>query len=192
MPGVPLPLAQLKARLAAPRLSRSRMLVNPDFTVISSTMRILLFLGQKCDITLEVQSKSDDQLYDILVLHLHGGKDVFITVTGQHQRSCFTTPLASLCKLPIPVSYITPSHLEQMKNGPVLYGIPRELFLLVDHLYRHGLRTKNLFERRALHSELIQVRDWLDSDGPDPPRKYQLQQILRKKITSTHLRKGRH
>lgn len=50
-----------------------------------------LFLGDKCDVSLEVlvdkQTASQlnsgaDKLYDILVLHLDGGKDLFITVTG--------------------------------------------------------------------------------------------------------------
>jgi len=50
-----------------------------------------IFSGEKCDITLEVliDKKSaykmisgQDKLYDILVLHLDGGKDIFITVTG--------------------------------------------------------------------------------------------------------------
>lgn len=48
--------------------------------------------GQKCDIKLEicVDKKSawkfnsgEDKLYDILVLHLINGKDIFITVTGK-------------------------------------------------------------------------------------------------------------
>lgn len=47
--------------------------------------------GEKCDVKLEVfvdkRSASklncgEDKLYDILVLHLEGGKDIFITVTG--------------------------------------------------------------------------------------------------------------
>lgn len=48
-------------------------------------------LGEKCDIKLEVYvdkktacklNSGEDKLYDILVLHLEGGKDIFITVTG--------------------------------------------------------------------------------------------------------------
>lgn len=29
-------------------------------------------------------NSGQDQLYDILVLHLDGGKDIFITVTGKY------------------------------------------------------------------------------------------------------------
>lgn len=55
---------------------------------IKSFFRIV---GEKCDIKLEVyvdkksackMNSGQDQLYDILVLHLEGGKDIFITVTG--------------------------------------------------------------------------------------------------------------
>jgi len=47
--------------------------------------------GEKCDIKLEVYvdkktacklNSGEDKLYDILVLHLEGGKDIFITITG--------------------------------------------------------------------------------------------------------------
>lgn len=53
---------------------------------------ILLYIGEKCDVSLEVLvdkqtaaqlNSGADQLYDILVLHLDGGKDLFITITGQ-------------------------------------------------------------------------------------------------------------
>lgn len=52
-----------------------------------------LVVGEKCDVKLEVyvdkksagelNSSEDNKLYDILVLHLEGGKDIFITVTGK-------------------------------------------------------------------------------------------------------------
>ncbi|KAG8290171.1 hypothetical protein J6590_088868 [Homalodisca vitripennis] len=52
--------------------------------------------GEKCDIRLEVyvdkksackMNSGQDKLYDILVLHLDGGKDIFITVTGNYVPS---------------------------------------------------------------------------------------------------------
>lgn len=52
---------------------------------------ILSFVGDKCDVALEVLvdkrtaaqlNSGADKLYDILVLHLEGGKDLFITITG--------------------------------------------------------------------------------------------------------------
>lgn len=69
-------------------------------------------LGEKCDVRLEVQLESAlEQLYDILVLHLEGGKDVFITVTGNGQRSSFTTSFSALCRAPVPILHLTPEQL---------------------------------------------------------------------------------
>ena len=56
--------------------------------------KFCLIEGQKCDIKLEVcvdkrsawkLNSGEDQLYDILVLHLINGKDIFITVTGKNK-----------------------------------------------------------------------------------------------------------
>lgn len=52
----------------------------------------ILHSGEKCDVKLEIYvdkrsscelNSGKDKLYDILVLHLEGGKDIFITVTGE-------------------------------------------------------------------------------------------------------------
>lgn len=50
------------------------------------------------------------------------------------------------------------------------YAVPKEIWLLVDRLYRHGIKTTGLFEKRGLHSEIIAIRDWLDIGSQDPMR----------------------
>lgn len=52
-------------------------------------------------------------------------------------------------------------------ESQVLYSVPRELWLLIDHLYRHGLKTRELFDSTALREEMIRVRDWLDFGSLD-------------------------
>lgn len=53
----------------------------------------MLHLGEKCDTRFEIYvdkrsacklNSGEDKLYDILILHLEGGKDIFITVTGSN------------------------------------------------------------------------------------------------------------
>ena len=48
-----------------------------------------IYLGEKCEVNIEIHvdkrtahllNSGKDKLYDILVLHLLGGKDIFITV----------------------------------------------------------------------------------------------------------------
>ncbi|KAH0812868.1 hypothetical protein GEV33_009923 [Tenebrio molitor] len=127
--------------------------------------------GDKCDIKFEVNLERDlDKLYDILVLHLKGGKDMFIIVNGECQKSCFTSSMSALCRAPVPLLQMTEEQRRQAENmeSRVLYSIPREIWLLVDHLYRHGLKTRDLFESCALHEELTRIRDWLDYGSLDP------------------------
>lgn len=71
--------------------------------------------GETCEIKLEifVDKKSacklnsgEDKLYDILVLHLEGGKDIFITVTGTYERSCFGSSMEALANIPVPIREI--------------------------------------------------------------------------------------
>ncbi|CAH1122568.1 unnamed protein product [Ceutorhynchus assimilis] len=126
--------------------------------------------GEKCDVKLEVNLETDlETLYDILVLHLKGGKDMFITVNGHCQKSCITQTLSSLVRIQVPIMHLSKEELASALNnqGPIYYSVPRELWLLVDHLYRHGLRTRDLFESCALHEELIRIRDWLDFGSKD-------------------------
>ncbi|XP_046667170.1 inositol polyphosphate 5-phosphatase OCRL-like isoform X1 [Homalodisca vitripennis] len=132
--------------------------------------------GEKCDIRLEVyvdkksackMNSGQDKLYDILVLHLDGGKDIFITVTGSYERSCFGSSIEALVHMNVPVREIPAGKIIELENckgdaGPP-YMVPKEVWYLVDHLYRHALKTQHLFENPGLHNELIQIRNWLDT-----------------------------
>ncbi|KAJ8870556.1 hypothetical protein PR048_029579 [Dryococelus australis] len=139
--------------------------------------------GEKSDIKLEVYvdktsafklNSGEDKLYDILVLHLEGGKDIFITVTGTYERSCFGSSIEALVYISVPVREIPVGRLMELENSKEIsspqdpYPIPKEVWFLVDHLYRHGLKQPNLFEQPGLHSELIAIRNWLDCGSPDP------------------------
>ena len=79
--------------------------------------------GQKCDVRLEilVDKKSacklnsgEDKLYDILILHLEGGKDIFITVTGTYERSCFGSSIETLVRIFVPIKELTVGKLIEL------------------------------------------------------------------------------
>ncbi|KAK6633561.1 hypothetical protein RUM44_004168 [Polyplax serrata] len=142
----------------------------------------LIAPGQKCDVKLEifVDKKSacklnsgEDKLYDILILHLEGGKDIFITVTGTYERSCFGSSIETLVRIFVPIRELTVGKLIELENNKSLpsgqdpYPIPKEIWFLIDHLYRHGLK-QSLFVQPGLHSEIIQIRNWLDNGSSDP------------------------
>jgi inositol polyphosphate 5-phosphatase INPP5B/F len=170
---------------------------------------LIYLTGDKCDILLEVfvdkksaskLNSGDDKLYDILVLHLEGGKDIFITVTGTYQRSCFGLSIEALVFMPLPVrevalrklmdlvgsiNYCLIVSIIELKNvqenmavddppkeqSPL--PVPKEIWFLVDHLYKYGLDQQHLFEHPGLHTELVLIRDWLDEGSTDPIRECQ-------------------
>lgn len=64
------------------------------------------------------------------------------------------------------------SIFQEKLEMPVLYSVPREIWLLVDHLYRYGLKTRDLFESNSSSlEEFIRIRDWLDFGSLDQLRK---------------------
>lgn len=139
---------------------------------------------EACEIQLKVlinktsackMNAGTDKLYDILVLHLYGGKDIFITVNGTYQRSCFGCSIEVLVNLNLPIRKVPAGKLIELESkrdqcvaNHSTYSIPKEIWFLVDHIYLHGLKESNLFEQPGLHCEVLQIRDWLDSGSVDP------------------------
>ena len=79
--------------------------------------------GDKCDVSIHVRvdkktagplTSGQDQLYEILVLHLHGGKDIFITVSGEYQRSTFGASIDALVRMTVPICELTVSAILQV------------------------------------------------------------------------------
>lgn len=139
---------------------------------------------EECEIQLKViinktsackLNAGSDKLYDILVLHLSGGKDIFITINGTYQRSCFGCSIEVLVNLNMPVKEVPVGKLIELENkrdqcvsNQSTYSIPKEIWFMVDHIYLHGLKQPNLFEQPGFHSEILQIRDWLDNGSVDP------------------------
>uniref|UniRef100_A0A8C5LKP2 Type II inositol 1,4,5-trisphosphate 5-phosphatase n=1 Tax=Jaculus jaculus TaxID=51337 RepID=A0A8C5LKP2_JACJA len=100
-------------------------------------------------------NSGEDKIEDILVLHLDRGKDYFLSVSGNYLPSCFGSPIHTLCFMREPildlpleaVSELTlmplqneydVSHLESPQE------IPKELWMMVDYLYRNAIQQVGL------------------------------------------------
>uniref|UniRef100_A0A7N6B9S7 phosphoinositide 5-phosphatase n=1 Tax=Anabas testudineus TaxID=64144 RepID=A0A7N6B9S7_ANATE len=109
---------------------------------------------------------------DILVLHLERGKDYFISVTGNYLPSCYGTPINLLCQAGT-VFEIPDLHLgfwtfkEIVLNTEKPLDIPKELWMMVDHLFRNAIKQEDIFQQPGLRSELAEIRDCLDTGMPD-------------------------
>jgi phosphatidylinositol-bisphosphatase len=97
-----------------------------------------------------------DQIDDILVLHLQGGKDLFVTVTGNYLPSCFGSAIEDLIRMYGPVR-------ERRSVNTAPLDIPKELWRLVDFIYHFGIDEDELFQLPGLHSEITLIRECLDT-----------------------------
>ncbi|XP_060688709.1 inositol polyphosphate 5-phosphatase OCRL isoform X2 [Hemiscyllium ocellatum] len=144
--------------------------------------------NESVDISLEVYVSKDtvtllnsaeDKIEDILVLHLDRGKDYFLTIGGNYLPSCFGTSLESLCRMKKPIREVPITKLIDLEksrlelvsvdnagtdNRPL--QIPKEIWLLVDHLFKNASQQEDLFQTPGTQEELQQIFDCLDMSIP--------------------------
>uniref|UniRef100_A0A4W4HLU2 phosphoinositide 5-phosphatase n=1 Tax=Electrophorus electricus TaxID=8005 RepID=A0A4W4HLU2_ELEEL len=138
------------------------------------------FLAQaSIDIDLEVfvnrstapeLNSGQQQLEDILVLHLERGKDYFISITGSYLPSCFGSSIHTLCQMREPIQEMPLEMIHRLvtsKRSQKALDIPKEIWMMVDHLYRNASKQEDLFQQPGLRSEFEVIRDCLDTGTLD-------------------------
>ncbi|MFT7802173.1 inositol polyphosphate 5-phosphatase OCRL-1-like isoform X1 [Arapaima gigas] len=145
--------------------------------------------NEKLEICLEVYVSKDsvtllnsaeDSIEDILVLHLDRGKDYFITISGNYLPSCFGTSLETLCRMKKPIREIPISKLIDLEKSRMNFllvdssgtedkplKIPKEVWLLVDHLFTKSCDEEDLFQTPGMQDELQNIIDCLDTSIPE-------------------------
>ncbi|XP_068180463.1 type II inositol 1,4,5-trisphosphate 5-phosphatase [Antennarius striatus] len=141
--------------------------------------------GGSVDIELEVfvnrttapdLNSGTEQIEDILVLHLERGKDYFISVSGNYLPSCYGTSIYSLCQMREPIQEMPQKTLRDLAelssddnaaNTEKPLDIPKELWMMVDHLFRNAIKQEDIFQQPGLRSEFAHIRDCLDTGMPD-------------------------
>ncbi|XP_038833414.1 type II inositol 1,4,5-trisphosphate 5-phosphatase-like isoform X2 [Salvelinus namaycush] len=116
------------------------------------------------------------QIEDILVLHLERGKDYFLSVSGNYLPSCFGSSIQTLCQLRDPIQEMPLETIRELTSSgdetrTVIIDkpldIPKEIWQMVDHLYRNAPKQGELFQQPGLRSEFVEIRDCLDTGMPD-------------------------
>ncbi|XP_074530176.1 inositol polyphosphate 5-phosphatase OCRL isoform X3 [Halichoeres trimaculatus] len=125
-------------------------------------------------------NSGEDSIEDILVLHLDRGKDYFITISGNYLPSCFGTSLETLCRMKKPIREIPITKLIDLERSKVSFlmadgagtedvplKIPKEVWILVNHLFIKSCDQEDLFQTPGLQEELQNIIDCLDTSIPD-------------------------
>ncbi|CAL1710188.1 unnamed protein product [Somion occarium] len=143
--------------------------IHPDWLNIKP-MSGLMRPGEKLFITLTANVENivarrlnagSGRLDDTLILHTSLGKDHFISISGQYQRTCFATSLERLVRLSGPArsaegdSALLPE--EDAMNAP------QEVMKLVNWLMSNATEIKNLFLSPGDPALVADIRECLDT-----------------------------
>ncbi|XP_041089959.1 type II inositol 1,4,5-trisphosphate 5-phosphatase isoform X2 [Polyodon spathula] len=144
--------------------------------------------GGKVDIELEMfvnrstataLNSGEEKLEDILILHLERGKDYFLAVSGNYLPSCFGASIQTLCHMRAPIQDMPEETVRQLTLMPLQpkdgnssvtempLEIPKEIWMMVDHLYRNACQQEDLFQQPGLRAEFEEIRDCIDTGMPD-------------------------
>jgi phosphatidylinositol-bisphosphatase len=152
-------------------------------------------ISQSVDIELEifVDKKSasklnygSDTLSDILVLHLEHGRDLFITISGNYKPSVFGSSIEFLVRLSTPIADMSLDQVisrmksanesvndlldfsDETDDGKKVWDIPQQIWILVDHLFRKGMKSlDSLFVSQGMETEVQMIREALDHGKMD-------------------------
>ncbi|CAJ0945610.1 unnamed protein product [Ranitomeya imitator] len=146
--------------------------------------------GSKAQIELELfvnnqtaarLNSGEEKLEDILILHLDRGKDFFLSVSGDYLYSSFGSSIQMLCYMREPIRDMSANKIRELAHMPLQMkddfvgaekplDVPKELCMMVDHLYRNASLQEDLFQQPGLRSEFEAIRDYLDTGFPESIR----------------------
>uniref|UniRef100_A0A3P9HVN9 phosphoinositide 5-phosphatase n=1 Tax=Oryzias latipes TaxID=8090 RepID=A0A3P9HVN9_ORYLA len=125
-------------------------------------------------------NSGEDIIEDILILHLDRGKDFFLTISGNYLPSCFGTSLETLTRMKKPIREIPITKLIDLEKSKVKFligdgaanedrplKIPKEVWIMVNHLYTKSCDQEDLFQTPGLQEELQHIIECLDTSIPD-------------------------
>ncbi|KAF6109164.1 inositol polyphosphate-5-phosphatase B [Phyllostomus discolor] len=149
--------------------------VNPSrgFLLPESSIEIELEVFVNKTMATKLNS-GEDKIEDILVLHLDRGKDYFLSVSGNYLPGCFGTPIHTLCYMREPILDLPLETVRELTLMPLCtedggsqlekpMEIPKELWMMVDYLYRNAVQQEDLFQQPGLRLEFEKIRDSLDT-----------------------------
>ncbi|KAF7258607.1 hypothetical protein EG68_04130 [Paragonimus skrjabini miyazakii] len=149
----------------------------------NSTVQINVEIFVKPELVASLNSGSST-LSTIIVLRLLGGKDYFISISGNFVPTCFGLPLSLLLTLDtVPIAWMPAKELQEKINSARVgdwqeaepsvlaktdkppFHIPKEVFRLTDFISQH-LEEPELFRRSGQYGDVGVIRDMLDTTLP--------------------------
>uniref|UniRef100_A0A4W3K441 phosphoinositide 5-phosphatase n=1 Tax=Callorhinchus milii TaxID=7868 RepID=A0A4W3K441_CALMI len=149
-------------KLDEPSYCKPWLSVTPDRGILpQGTIEIELEVYVNKSTALKLNTQ-EDKIEDILILHLDRGKDYFLAISGNYRPSSFGSSLQALCQMREPIQDMP---LDLLTEKPL--EIPKEIWMMVDHLYRNASQQEDIFQQPGLRCQFDAIRDCLDTGIPD-------------------------
>ncbi|KAF8445122.1 hypothetical protein BGX38DRAFT_1143606 [Terfezia claveryi] len=119
-------------------------------------------------VLLQRLNKGDEEVEDILVLHVKNGKDTFILVSGQWMQSCFGRSLQELVSILEGAgsarSWFSKDRRseDRQEKKEMRYSAPRELYRITEYLLH---QTKNIVEEDCAKESGVENQKWYSKVG---------------------------
>lgn len=132
------------------------------------TVYLCLLIEMSDVVLLQRLNKGDEELEDILVLHVENGRDTFIPVSGQWMQSCFGRSLQELVSIPEGAGgarswFSKDRHSEDgQEKKEMRYSAPRELYRITEYLLR---QTKDIVEEDCAKESGVENQKWYSEVG---------------------------
>jgi len=129
-------------------------------------IRAMVEPGKTCPVRLTVHvkhsnvqeiTKCKNKLEDIIIFHVDRGADTFVTIMGNYLPSCFGSSIERLIKCRQPIRFA-----DTLEPEKVL-ALPKEIWRMVDYIYKHGMQTPQIFQHCGRPEELSEIRECLDT-----------------------------
>ncbi|XP_069080080.1 type II inositol 1,4,5-trisphosphate 5-phosphatase isoform X3 [Pleurodeles waltl] len=166
-------------KLDEPRYCKPWLIANPSKGFLmqgsETVIELELFVNKS---TATLLNSGQDAIEDILVLHLDGGKDFFLSVSGSYLPSCFGASIQTLCYMKEPIRDMPAAKIRELTLMPLQMiqsysgnekplDIPKEVWMMVDHLYKMAFDQEDLFQQPGLRPEFEEIRECLDTGMHD-------------------------
>jgi len=124
----------------------------------SKTITLTAHVTREC--VQQVSAVQKNRLDDIIIFSLHQGADTFITISGNYQPSCFGQTIERLVRIRKPIACV---NLENLIEPEKFLCMPKELWRLVDYIYKFGMDEEHLFRQKGIAREVSEIRLCLDN-----------------------------
>mmetsp|Transcript_23673 Transcript_23673/g.46622 ORF Transcript_23673/g.46622 Transcript_23673/m.46622 type:complete len:317 (-) Transcript_23673:50-1000(-) len=155
-------------KLNETRICKSWLYVEPASGIIppggQTKIQVVASVGRGSG---HLLNQDQDRAEDILIFRVENGRDYFLTVTANYNKSCFGASVEWLNQAVAPVRFA--GAVAPTTAAATTLRLPKEIWRLIDFIYTQGgMETKGIFSENGKPPVVAAVVESLDTGKPFP------------------------